>query len=178
MNERNESHNENEGSSYPESENAAEHSGNEIQIDKNAAPPAQKTEIAVAPHKKSKQMHSNKQALCEIAQSLESFSEAQNKRHQKTLDEERKQEERFLEFKREEVEKDLQHELRLAEMLSANRYHARDFYFNRKHGSKQFLHLIKAFIPTFFQDSSFHPLITRILSHRQVFSGVSRSIPY
>ena len=66
----------------------------------------------------------------------ESFSEAQNKRHQKTLDEERRRVERFLDFKREEAEKDRQHELRLAQMLSANVYHARAFLFQPETSQK------------------------------------------
>ena len=129
VNERNVSHDESEGSSYSESENPTENSEDETQTDKNTAPPAQKKKIVAAPHKKSKQMRPNKEALSEIAQILKSFSEAQNKLHQKTLDEERWREERFLEFKREEAEKDRQHELRLAQMLSANMYHARAFLF-------------------------------------------------
>ena len=129
VNERNESHDESEGSSYSKSENPAENSVDATQTDKNTSPPAQKKKIVVAPHKKSKQIRSNKQALTEIAHSLKSFSEPQNKRHQKTLDEERRQEEKFLKFKREEAEKDRQHELRLAQVLSANMYHARAFLF-------------------------------------------------
>ena len=88
-----------------------------------------KKENSCCSSQKSKQIRSNKQALSEIAQNLKSFFEAQNKRHQKTLDEERRREERFLEFKREEAEKDRQHELRLAQMLLANMYHARAFIF-------------------------------------------------
>ena len=129
MNERNESHDESEDPSYSKSENPAENSEDRTQTDKDTAPTAQKKKMVVAPHKKSKQIRWNKQAPSEIAQSLKSFSEAQIKRHQKNLDEERRREERFLEFKREEAEKDRQHELRLAQMLSANMYHARAFLF-------------------------------------------------
>ena len=92
---------------------------------------------------------------------MKSFSEAQNKRHQKTLDEERWREERFLEFKREEAEKDRQHELRLAQMLLANMYHARAFLFQPETSQQIVSALIKVFIPVFFQGSRFHPLITR-----------------
>ena len=94
MNERNESHDESE------SENPAEYSEDETQVDKDTAPPAQKKKIVVAPHKKSNQIRSKKQALTGIAQSLKSFPEAQNKRHQKNVKEERRREERFLKFKR------------------------------------------------------------------------------
>ena len=144
----------------------------EIQIDKDTVPPAQKKKIVVAPHKKSKQIRLNKQALSEIPQSLESFSEAQNKRHQKTFDEKRRREERFLEFKREEAEKDMH---RCFQQICTMQ---ELFCFNWKNRSKQFLHLIKAFIPVFSQGSSFHPLVTKIMSHRQIFGGVSRSIPH
>ena len=60
MNERNESHDESEGSLYSESENPAENSKDQTQIDKDTAPPAQKKKIVVAPYKKSKQICSNK----------------------------------------------------------------------------------------------------------------------
>ena len=83
MNERNEIHDESEGSSYSESENLAENPEDETQTDKDTALPAQKKKIVAAPQKKSKQMRSNKQALSEIAQNLKSFSEVQNKPHQK-----------------------------------------------------------------------------------------------
>ena len=83
MNERNENHDESEGSSYSESENPVENPEDETQTDKDTALPAQKKKIVVAPQKKPKQIRSNKQALSEIAQSLKSLSEVQNKRHQK-----------------------------------------------------------------------------------------------
>ena len=74
--------------------------------------------------KESWQIRSNKQVL-----SSKRFSEAQNKRHQETLNEERRREERFLDFKREEAEKDRQHELKLVQMHSTNTHHARAFLF-------------------------------------------------
>lgn len=119
--------------SYSAKGNPAEYSKDEVQIDRDTATPAQNRKIVVAPHKKSKQIRSNKQALSEIAKSLKCFSEAQNKHHQKYLHEERRQEE---EVRREKAEKDRQHELRLAQIFSGNMYHAGAFYFNRKHRSK------------------------------------------
>lgn len=104
-------------------------SEDEAHVDKEIEEPPQKKKIVVAPHKKSKQIRSNKQALSEIAQSLKSFSDAQSKRHQKSLEEERKREERFLEFKRDEAEKDRQHELRVAQMFAANMYQPRPFLY-------------------------------------------------
>ena len=107
VNERNESHNKSEDLSYSAKGNPAEYSEDEVQIDRDTATPAQNRKIVVAPHKKSKQIRSNKQALSEIAKSLKCFSEAQNKHHQKYLHEERRQEE---EVRREKAEKDRQHE--------------------------------------------------------------------
>lgn len=52
MNELNESHHESKRLSYFESENLAEHSEDEIQIDKDTLIPAHKKKTAVAPHKK------------------------------------------------------------------------------------------------------------------------------
>ena len=79
--------------------------------------PSAKKKVVVAPHKKCKVIRSNKQALSEIAQSLKTYSEAQNKRHQKSIDKDKKREERFLQFKREEAEKDHMHEMRMAQMF-------------------------------------------------------------
>ena len=50
-------------------------------------------------------IRSNKQALREIVQNLKIYSEAQIK-HQKSIEEDKKRENRFLQLKRKEVEKD------------------------------------------------------------------------
>ena len=70
MNERNESHGESKGLSYSENENPVEYLEDETQIERDTAPPGQKKKIVAAPHKKSKQIRSNKQDLSEITQSL------------------------------------------------------------------------------------------------------------
>lgn len=51
-------------------------------------------------------IRSNKQALREIVQNLKIYSEAQIKYHQKSIEEDKKRENRFLQLKRKEVEKD------------------------------------------------------------------------
>lgn len=103
VHEPNESHDESEDLSYSAKGNPAEYSKDEVQIDRDTATPAQKRKIVAAPHKKSKQIRSDKQALSEFAKSLKCFSEAQNKHHQKYLHEECRQEE---EVRREKAEKD------------------------------------------------------------------------
>lgn len=98
-----------------------EDQSNESDSNENEASlePQPKKKVVVAPHKKCKVIRSNKQALSEIAQSLKTYSESQNKRHQKSIEEEKKREERFLQFKREEAEKDRLHEMRMAQMFIA-----------------------------------------------------------
>ena len=60
VNERNESHDESKGLSYSENGNPAENSEDKTQTDKDIAPPAQKEKVVVTPHKKSKEICSNK----------------------------------------------------------------------------------------------------------------------
>ena len=61
VNERNESHDKSRGYWYSEKENPAENLEDKTQADKGIALPAQKKKkIVVAPHKKSKQIRSNK----------------------------------------------------------------------------------------------------------------------
>ena len=51
-------------------------------------------------------IRSNKQALREIVQNLKIYSEAQIKHYQKSIEEDKKRENRFLQLKRKESEKD------------------------------------------------------------------------
>ena len=78
-----------------------------------------KIQVVFAPLKKWKVIRSNKQVLSEIAQNLKIYSEAQRKRHQKSLPDDKKCEDWLLWFKREEVKKDRLHEMRIAEMFNA-----------------------------------------------------------
>lgn len=80
-----------------------------------------KRKTVVAPHKKPKQIRSNKQALSEIASGLKALADTTVKQHQMMIDADAKREERYLEFRRQESEKNREHELRLAEILSRNR---------------------------------------------------------
>lgn len=80
-----------------------------------------KRKTVVAPHKKPKQIRSNKQALSEIASGLKALADTTVKQHQMMIDADAKREERYMEFRREESEKNREHELRLAEILSRNR---------------------------------------------------------
>lgn len=83
MHELNESHHESKRLSYFESENLAENSEDEIQIDKDTLIPAHKN--CCSSQKNSCRYTQIKKTLNEITQSWKSFSEVQSKRHQKNL---------------------------------------------------------------------------------------------
>ena len=76
--------------------------------------------MVVAPHRKAKQVRSNKQALSEIANGLKALAEETSQKNNKMMiEEERKREERYLSFRREEAEKNRQHELLIAQCIAA-----------------------------------------------------------
>ena len=76
-----------------------------------------KRKVVVAPHRKAKQVRSNKQTLSEIANGLKALAENSRKYNKMMIEEERKLEERYLSFQREEVEKNRQQELLIAQMF-------------------------------------------------------------
>ena len=78
-----------------------------------------KRKVVVAPHRKAKQVRSNKQALSEIANGLKALAETSQKNNKMMIEEERKREERYLSFRREEAEKNRQHELLIAQCIAA-----------------------------------------------------------
>ena len=78
-----------------------------------------KSKVVVAPHIKVKQVRSNKQALCELANGLKALAETSQKNNKMMIEEERKREERYLSFRREEAEKNRQHELLIAQCIAA-----------------------------------------------------------
>ena len=64
-----------------------------------------KRKVVVSPHIKAKQVRSNKQALNEIANGLKALDETYQKNNKMMIEEERKGEERYLSFRREEADK-------------------------------------------------------------------------
>ncbi len=70
--------------------------------------------VVVEPHRKRKQVRSNKQALGNLAASVERVAEAQLK----ALKASGERDERFLKFRSEENEKQREHELRMAEIYA------------------------------------------------------------
>ena len=70
-----------------------------------------KRKVVVAPHRKAIKVRSNKQALIEIANGLKTLVETSQKNNKMMIEEETKREERYLSFRREEAEKNRQHEL-------------------------------------------------------------------
>ena len=79
-----------------------------------SASPNTLKKVVVEPHKKRKQVRSNKQALSHLAASVERVAEAQVK----SLKASAERDELYLKFRREENEKQRQHELKLAEIYA------------------------------------------------------------
>ena len=69
-------------------------------------------------HTKGTPGRSNTQALFEIAKSLQSLAEVQTKRIKLTIEAEERREERERQYRREEAEKNRQHELKIAEIYA------------------------------------------------------------
>ena len=78
-----------------------------------------KRKVIVVPLRKAKQVRSNKQALSEIANGLETLAETSQKNNKMMVEEERERKDRYLSFWGEEAEKNRQHEL-LIPQISAN----------------------------------------------------------
>ena len=78
-----------------------------------------KSKVVVAPYRKAKQVRSNKQALCELANGLKALAETSQKNNKMMIEEERKRKERYLSFRREEAQKNRQHELLIAQCIAA-----------------------------------------------------------
>ena len=72
----------------------------------------------MAPHRKAKQVRSNKQELSEIANGLKALAETSQKNNKMMIEEERKGGERYLSFRREEAEKNRQDELLIAQIFA------------------------------------------------------------
>ena len=77
-----------------------------------------KRKVVVAPHRKAKQVRSNKQALSEIANGLKTLAETSQKSNKMIIEEERKWEEIYLSFRGEEAEMNRQHELLIAQIFA------------------------------------------------------------
>ena len=72
----------------------------------------------MAPHRKAKQVRSNKKALSETANGLKTLAETSQKNNKMMIEEERKREERYLSFQRDEVEENRQHKLLIAQIFA------------------------------------------------------------
>ena len=77
-----------------------------------------KRKVIVAHHRKTKQVRSNKQVLSEITNGLKALAQTSQKNSKMMIEEERKWEERYLSFRREEAEKNRQHEFLIAQIFT------------------------------------------------------------
>ena len=75
-----------------------------------------KTKLVVAPHKKRKVVRSQNQALSRMAKGMEDLASSQIKRAKLMIEADRKRDELFLKHKEEEVKRNREHELRLAQI--------------------------------------------------------------
>ena len=89
---------------------------NELNIGKSTL--RDKRKVVVAPHRKAKQVGSNKQALSEIENGLKALAETSQENNKMMIEEERKPEEKYLSFLREEAEKNRQHEVLIAQIFA------------------------------------------------------------
>ena len=74
--------------------------------------------VVAAPHKKRKTVRSQQQALSHGAQSIEQIASSQMKKHRMTIEADLKRDEMFLQYKREEAERNREHEIKLAEIYA------------------------------------------------------------
>ena len=74
--------------------------------------------VVAAPHKKRKTVRSQQQALSHVAQSIEQIASSQMKKHRMTIEADLKRDEMFLQYKREEAERNREHEIKLAEIYA------------------------------------------------------------
>ena len=77
-----------------------------------------KRKVIVAHHRKTKQVRSNKQVLSETTNGLKALAQTSQKNSKMMIEEERKWEERYLSFRREEAEKNRQHEFLIAQIFT------------------------------------------------------------
>lgn len=78
-----------------------------------------KAKVVAQVHQKRNQIRSNKQALSEVAKSIQSMGESQVKRMKMTLEAEEKREERRRQERMEEAEKNRKHEIEIAKIYAA-----------------------------------------------------------
>ena len=80
-------------------------------------PLRKKSKIVKPPHKKSEKTKFTTHGLSAIARGINALIAAQDKRFERPLKERAERERRLLEFRASEVEKDCQHEARMAQLL-------------------------------------------------------------
>ena len=113
--------NEDVDSTDDQHQNSSQESQDESYVDPvNQEAPNKKRETVVAPHKKSKQIRSNKHALSEIASGLKALADSSVRQNQTMMEAERKREEQYLAFHKEKSEKIQERELRIVEILSCS----------------------------------------------------------
>ena len=119
--------NESNGSDSRESEdsnggeNESDNENVEIQAKGTTLTPESRkgvNKLVVAPHNKRTQVRSNRQALSEMAHSMKAFAEAQVKRHKLSLESEERRDKMQMQFRREESEKNRQHDLKMARIYA------------------------------------------------------------
>ena len=76
----------------------------------------QKKKLVTAPHKKRKLARSQTQGMSQLASGMEKIAAAALKKQELLVERDLKREEMYLVFRREETEKNREHELRIAEM--------------------------------------------------------------
>ena len=98
------------------SESESTNDDEELETMENTQTKAKVKKVVAAPHKKRKAVRSQQQALSHLAASVEQMANSQMKKHRLSMEADLKRDAMFLEFKKEETEKDREHELRIAQI--------------------------------------------------------------
>ena len=91
---------------------------NATTLDTDESQETNKRKIVVAPYKNTQQVRSNKQALSEVANSLQLMAETSLKYFKMMAEEDKRREERYMAFQWEEAERNQEHELCIAEIFA------------------------------------------------------------
>ena len=105
-----------------------------------------KKAIVVKPHKKRKVVRSQTQALSQLAGGMTKLTELQAKRHEEQMEFKKERDRVFLEFKKEEAEKNQRHELEIAKIFASsmnNSQQQRDFRYTPFDQTSLFQHSIQ-----------------------------------
>ena len=129
---------------HSEDDNESNNANKEDKVENVSA--NKKKAIVVKPHKKRKVVQSQTQPLSQLAGGMTKLNESQAKRHKEQMEFEKERDWAFLEFTKEEVEKNRRHELEIAKIFASsmnNPQQQRDFWYTPFDQTSLFQHSIQ-----------------------------------